>query len=72
MTGGHDGATPVLEGEKAENPTTAQERAADAALILMKVAPVAHQHPPCMGGDESAEGRYPRFCRGILLSVGFT
>ena len=35
VAGGHDGAIPVLEGEKTDDPTMAPKRAADPAVIVM-------------------------------------
>jgi hypothetical protein len=70
MTGRHDGAMPVLEGEKTDDPTPAQERAADAAVIVMQTTPVAHQRPACGGGDESAKRGYA-ILSWHSLSVGF-
>ena len=70
MAGGHDGAVPVLEGEKADDPAPAQERAGDAAVIVMQTTPVAHQRPACGGGDESAKGGYA-ILSWHSLSAGF-
>jgi hypothetical protein len=66
----HDGAMPVLEGEKADDPTSAAKRTLDPSAIVMQTTPVAHQRPTGGSGYERAEGGYP-ILPWHLSSVGF-